>query len=107
MFTGLVQAALQTWTLQFDKTDLAQTALCPPSLNDALDNFGNVHTCHSCYCDCDVEGHLDCFMVQNHHLSCCVTLNYCVNAGIRLLGEGMAISGIAHGVCTLECLDAL
>ena len=103
MFTGLVQAALQTHCSLTRL--LAQTALCPPSLNDALDNFGNVHTCHSC--DCDVEGHLDCFMVQNHHLSCCVTLNYCVNACIRLLGEGMAISGIAHGACTLECLDAL
>ena len=59
MFTGLVQAALQTWTLQFDKTELAQTALCPPSLNDALDNFGNVHTCQSCCFDSDIEVALD------------------------------------------------
>ena len=36
-------------------------------------------------------------MTQNHHLSCCVTLNYCVDACIRLLGEVMTISGTAHG----------
>ena len=41
-------------------------------------------------------------MTQDHHLSCCVTLNYCVTTCIRLLGEGMAISGTTHGACRLE-----